>query len=348
MKEDRVVYPDLLRIIAVFFVIAIHVTSVGIKDYSMNSTVWVFCLALNSLSRWAVPVFYMISGMFLLNPDRKFEVKEFYKKNVLRIVRCIVFWGFLYSMLDQFLYGTISTKSIAIAFYGILTDGTGYHLWFLYTLLLLYIATPVLRILTEHATKEQFEYALIIWFVFSLLVGQINALMKELFGMNQLMPFEAITITGYAGYYLLGAYVSIYESKRKQNSWALVCLGTAAVLLLVVGNLILATHFDLKNVTSWESPLGLLSFVVAVVLFRLLQKLPTEAWNAKTRNSISILGRQTFGIYLTHVFFVSLFFRILKLSLTAIWVLPWCGIVFVCSWITTVILMRLPGIKKLV
>jgi CBS-domain-containing membrane protein len=46
--------------------------------------------------------------------------------------------------LDQYLYSTLTLKSVFITLYGIVTGQSGYHLWFLYTLLMLYVAVPVL------------------------------------------------------------------------------------------------------------------------------------------------------------------------------------------------------------
>ena len=175
MNDKRVGYFDILRIVSIFFVIVIHVTSVGLRLCETATPTWNVNWLLNSVSRWAVPVFFMVSGALFLDPRRELSIKKLYTKNISRIAICIIVWGFFYSLLDQYLYGTLSAKSILIAVYGIITGNTGYHLWFLYTLIMLYIATPLFRLITCHASKRRLEYALVVWIIFSLIAGQINS-----------------------------------------------------------------------------------------------------------------------------------------------------------------------------
>lgn len=154
MEKRRLPYLDALRVLGAFFVVMVHVTSAGMHLCEPGTGAWRANTLINSLCHWAVPVFFMISGALFLDPRQEISVRKLYRKNLLRIVLCIGVWGFLYSLLDQYVYGTLSVKSIWIAAYGILTNQTGYHLWFLYTLGMLYIAVPLFRLLTAHATKR--------------------------------------------------------------------------------------------------------------------------------------------------------------------------------------------------
>ena len=135
MNRQRVCCFDLLRVISIFFVIVIHVTSVGLRACDTMTGAWMANALINSISRWSVPVFFMVSGALFLDPNKQLSIKKLYTKNILRIAICIVVWGFFYSILDQYLYGTLSAKSVLITVYGILTGNTGYHMWFLYTLI---------------------------------------------------------------------------------------------------------------------------------------------------------------------------------------------------------------------
>lgn len=166
MNDKRVGYFDILRIVSIFFVIVIHVTSVGLRLCETATPTWNVNWLLNSVSRWAVPVFFMVSGALFLEPSREITLKKLYKKSIFHIVVCIIVWGFFYSLLDQYIYGTLSAKSVPVAVYGIVTGNTGYHLWFLYTLVMLYIAVPLFRLITCHGSKRQLEYALVVWGVF--------------------------------------------------------------------------------------------------------------------------------------------------------------------------------------
>lgn len=331
MKTERITYPDLLRIVAIFFVIVIHITSVGLQDYAVGTAGWIWSGIFNSLSHWSVPVFFMVSGMFFLNPEKKFDLKIFYKKNICRILLCIVICGFLYSLLDQCIYGTISAKSFLIAIYGIVTGNTGYHLWFLYTLLILYIATPAMRVFTAHATKKQLDYALWAWFILEIVIGQTHELIQEVLNIHSTLPYKAVVLAGYAGYYLLGYRLKAYPLSDKAR-FLIYCCGAASLLAIPSTSIGLSIR---KNtwVHAISTQLGVGQCIIAASVFSLAQRLNVHS------EKITWLGQRVFGIYLVHVLFISFLFRILKLPLiiccAPLSILGYSGVVLVLSLLTS-------------
>lgn len=70
-KKERVFYLDLMRIIAIFNVIILHTAAYfwaeqPIKSYNFN-----VMTMYDSLVRFCVPLFVMISGILWLNPKKK-------------------------------------------------------------------------------------------------------------------------------------------------------------------------------------------------------------------------------------------------------------------------------------
>lgn len=350
MKSQRLVYPDILRILASFLVVLIHVTTVGISDYEIGSSTWCVSLVLNSVCHWAVPVFFMISGMFFLDPEREMPPQKLLK-HILKIIICIAVWGFLYSLLDQYVYGHISAKSILIAVYGIITGNTGYHLWFLYTLLALYLATPTLRILTAHATKRQLEYALVVWFLLGICVSQVNELAECMLAVEEILPYESPAVAGFAGFYLLGYYLKKYTVPEKFIP-ALYILGLLCMIAMPIANLVLSEMMSMKKIPAITSQLGIASCIVAVSVFVLVSRLQTEKYSQKIKGSIQWLSDRTFGIYITHVFFVSLVFRVLKLELIAqcppVTILGCSVGIFVISVVSSWLISKLSLIKRII
>lgn len=339
--KQREIWPDVLRIIASFSVVVIHVTSIGIEEFEKGSSVYTLSLMLNSISRWSVPAFFIISGMFILNPTYSFNINEFYTKKVGKIVRIIIIWGILYSLLDQYIYYKITWKSAIIAIYGVITGNTGYHLWFLYTLLLLYIASPILRTLTVYGTEDSLVYTIIIWFVFSIVIGWINSMAYEYIHIDNLLPFTAITITGYSGFYLLGGAMNRVKLRRVYSF-----LIPVAVFMLMVGSFIISQKLEI-DISPWISPLGVLSCVLSIGVVDLLKNSDFSRISKDFKNFVHQLARRTLGIYLVHVFFVSFIFRILKNQLKLFSILPWCLAIFACSACITAILERIPPLNKI-
>ena len=160
-SSQRVVYLDLLRLVATFAVIFLHVCSSEF-DASFISLNWYISTVYNSLVRWCVPVFVMISGVLFLNPNKEITYQEILKKRIPRLFLAYVFWTVFYV-----LYGFIMTGfenfSILHLVRRSIVSPCG-HLWFLPMLMGVYFLIPVLRKIAQD--KKLLHYALIIWIVF--------------------------------------------------------------------------------------------------------------------------------------------------------------------------------------
>ena len=71
-------YSDGLRVFSIIAVIMLHTSAVRVANWPQIESVtwWVF----DSMCRWAVPVFIMLSGALILDLDRPDTLSSFYKK----------------------------------------------------------------------------------------------------------------------------------------------------------------------------------------------------------------------------------------------------------------------------
>ena len=72
--RERVLFFDLARCVAAVAVIAIHVlapyrSELGVIPFDE----WLIAVGLNGISRWAVPVFILITGALMLSDPRPFD-----------------------------------------------------------------------------------------------------------------------------------------------------------------------------------------------------------------------------------------------------------------------------------
>ena len=347
MSRQRVCGFDLLRVLSIFFVIVIHITSVGLRQCDSTTDTWMVNALLNSISRWAVPVFFMVSGALFLDSNKELSTKKLYARYIFRIAVCIIVWGFYYSLLDQYLYGTLSAKSILVAIYGIITGNAGYHLWFLYTLIMLYIATPLFRLITCHASKRQLEYALVVWLLFSLIAGQINSFAVEFGFDNVLSLYVPFVITGYGGYFLLGHYLTAYPLKGAAKRRCYI-LAIVSACVICCGKWLLLSVFQIENVAI-EAPLGVFSCCIAAAIFTASQNVSVSDNGARR---LSFLGQRVFGVYLIHVFFIALLYHIWHVKpdfcQPALAVLVSSIGVFTASLCVSWIMSKIPLLRKLV
>jgi surface polysaccharide O-acyltransferase-like enzyme len=143
---------DLIRTVAILLVILVHAT---LFPYSVEGLMttgaqidWWTTNVYGALANIGVPLFVMLSGVLLLNPSKADEpLGVFFKKRVARIALPLAFWTAAYFVWGYYMHGyALTTTNIIQGLLG----GSYYHLWFLYLLVGLYLATPVLRVLVKY------------------------------------------------------------------------------------------------------------------------------------------------------------------------------------------------------
>ena len=139
-EKKRLIYPDILRIVSIFGVIVLHCVGELWEQIPIKSKSWVALVAIDSLFRFAVPVFVMVSGMFMLSPSKNRGIKKLYSKNILRIVTSFAFWSIVYLLYHQASDFIVNRDSFKPDFQSILNSffAGEYHLWFMYMIILLH------------------------------------------------------------------------------------------------------------------------------------------------------------------------------------------------------------------
>lgn len=100
---ERVLYTDLLRLISVFAVVFLHVAANQWYDFAPSSYEWQIFNFYDAAVRWCVPLFFMLSGAFLLDFRRYGEnfhenTVRVFKKNILKIAVALIAWSFIYAV----------------------------------------------------------------------------------------------------------------------------------------------------------------------------------------------------------------------------------------------------------
>ena len=162
MKTRRILYLDILRIIAVIAVIVTHTAAQNWHEFAPTTGTWDVFNLFDSAVRFAVPLFCMISGALFLNPEKEVPVKKLYRVHIRRMVTAFIFWSLFYAAvytvryhwsLQQFLYAFFSGS---------------YHLWFLYMIIGFYVSVPVLRKIMK--SRKLTDYFLCITLVYTFLI----------------------------------------------------------------------------------------------------------------------------------------------------------------------------------
>ena len=224
MANNRIIPFDVLRIIAAFAVVILHVTSQRL-DTSFPSSEWEIRNVYDSFVRWCVPVFFMISGALFLNHGRKLSVGRLYKKNILHLIFIFFVWSFIYAIYLAIVKCDYSIGHILLR----IIEGP-VHFWFLKILIGLYVTIPILRMITQNKQSEEYFLivALITAFVLPMIFTFIG-LYNESYKSFVLYHYNAYGIriaSGYVGYFVLGHY--LYTYRLSGSTYLLVALRPAS------------------------------------------------------------------------------------------------------------------------
>lgn len=334
IANERVAYLDQLRVIATLGVIFLHVAGTDYYTPIMQHN-WYVAVIGDSLVRWSVPVFVMISGVLFLNPQKTITIHGILTKYVPRLLTAYLFWYIVYIIKDILILSRNNREfSFERSFLA-----PEFHLWFLPMLIGVYLLIPFLRKIT--VSEKLMRYALCIWFIY---ITVSFVLVREIPQISQL--FTKNLILGYAGYFLLGYYLSIKITKRQQTIF--VFLGFLGVLVTIIGNI----AFSIQRGVVIDKFLDNLSpnvSMMAMSLFVLIKN-NTPRIGKKTKYFIEYVRKDLFGIYLVHSIWLWVFnrpiFRNITDHLFTIMIIT--IVIFVCSLYTIKIMRLIPILRRVV
>ena len=348
-KTNRLIYADLLRILATFGVLMIHTAAVHWASLDVRSYDWQIINFYDSMVRWAVPIFIMLSGMFFLDPTRNVTVKNIFTKSILRMFIALICWGMAYRLSTLYIQtGTLNFASIIRATKDILMGKTHYHLWFLYTIMGLYVITPILRVYISNASKKDIEYFLILAFIFTSVIPMITLIypFSKLGGFVK--KFNIRLFSGFIGFYVAGYYYKKYTlSKKVTNLYYIFTVIAFCVTWL--GTSYLSIHHNKANIIFYDylTPNVALCSVGIFIFFKnVVSKIN---FSDRAIKYITKLSSLTFGIYLVHVFFNMLLgnFNLTTSLFNPLFSTPLLTLlVFILSSLTSYIIHKIPILNR--
>ena len=295
--NKRVIWFDYLRVLATFAVIVLHVAAQNWRSVEVNTVDWQVFNVFDSLTRWSVPVFVMISGALFL--DRECDIKKLYSKNILRMFTAFVFWSVIYALVN----GTGKFNMLIRFISG------HYHMWFIPMIIGMYMCVPIIKKVTD--SKKATEYFLKMAFVFSFMIPFVVQLIGEFAPQKVVLVANTFNSTincmnlyivfGYVCYFIGGYYLNSIELKKKTR-YVIYALG----LLGAVATIGMTAYFSAqaqKPVADYYDNFSLNVMITAVALFVFAKN---EGRNSvKWLDGIVVkLSKYSFGAYLIHVLII--------------------------------------------
>lgn len=341
-ETERIIYLDYLRVLSSFAVILIHLAGQNIFVTDVNGSAWQIFNIYESLTRWSIASFVMISGALFLGRD--IPLKKIYSKYILKMILIYIVWSVIYAA-----FADVDLKNRLVR----IVEGH-YHMWFIPMIAGVYACIPFVRPIAIDKVKTR--YFLALSFIFTFALPEITALMRD-FGSEQIVKASALInslaenvnihmVMGFTAYFVLGYYLHIIEIPKKHRIIIYIS-GLAGFLLTTCLDRSMAVktgaHFG-----YYYSDFNVNILMECIAVFTACKY--GKFTSSKPRAFISKAAEYSLGIYLTHALVLDQLYYLAGLSTLSfdpLLSVPCIGvIVFIISFLFSALLHRIPFVKK--
>lgn len=295
MRKD---YLDHLRALSIVGVVIIHTASPLMNmNFTINWPNWWIGNIYNSIFRFSVPVFLMLTGATLLG--KKESYSTFIIKRYSRILFPFLFWIPFYYIFRWWALNPDSKQVNALDISGwistvFLTEGISKHFWYIYMLFFLYPLLPVISTLIAKSNTKIIFLIIMVWVVLSQFsIGKnLNPYNWEGNYTSKLIGFLL-----YTGYMLLGYFIDNLKEKRNYSLLAKIIF-ILTVIVSAAGAFMMSKASGRHNLAIF-SYLHLNTILQAASVFYIIKSLQTfKSWYLFI---IHLLSKYSYGIYIVHI-----------------------------------------------
>lgn len=219
IKKEHEIWMDILKIVSAMMIVLIH-SSGSIYANCFGEEKWVAALVINAIPRFAVPCFFMISGIVLL--PKKYDMEQV-KDKIIRVMIPLVFFSVLAILLRKVLWGEGEVIRDILLLPFRRADG---GMWYAYQLIWIYISLPILTKLYQSFSYREREYFIGV----TLLLPSVINYIILLFSLPVDLAFTSTNLyimVQYWGILVLGRYLyDRYAEKKKM-------IGKSALMMII-------------------------------------------------------------------------------------------------------------------
>ena len=280
MKSDKR-YINLLKIIAMLFVISMHVISKALPNYSVNTLEYNILIFIDILLRSSVPIFVLISGYLILNK------KYTYNQLIHKLFKFYIYYfisNSIYLLLDRIVINSIpfSINLLGSVLLDTLTFNTIYQMWYFKILFITYITIPIFQYIIGKNNK------LLDFIILGILILTIQVIPNIITTFYSNYTYLLVFII----YFYLGYFINKYKFKYMN------------ILLFVL--FIISYVYTYKNTIRLDHDYVYLNFMffntmfISLFIFSISEYFNKLLNNQKVIDVVNYLASNNFYIFLLH------------------------------------------------
>ena len=358
MDKSRISYLSFMNVTAAVSVVILHADS-SFWFYKDNPF-WPVANVLDSLFYFAVPLFFMMTGVTLIDYQKRYTTKEYFKKRFFKTVIPFLFWS-VFAMLWQsrkVLWAMITGAAnkgldwtVVSVIDGIVNTKFLDIYWFFIPLFCIYLAIPLLAVIPEHKRVKYFTYIIAVSVVLNYAVP---------FGLNVTGHYTGLSMGWspkfYYGFeymiYPLIGYVLHKSELRLRYRLLIYAAAIAGLATLIVGTYFASAEIDRVDYSLYRGYYGLPCLLYASGVFLFLKQAGSRIKSKNANRFFAYFQRYTFPVYLIHRYYLDVFAENLSLiqikKESLLYVFGATVLALALSVLTTMLLRKIPVLRRVV
>lgn len=290
--KSKKIHLEIIRIIAILFVIFNHTEDWGFLYYSITNDIlkYVISFFLSILCKMAVPLFFMVSGALLI--DKKESIKELLLKRVFKYGIILVLFSFIQYIfiINRNPMGEFDLKEFIKGVYSSEIVGPYY---FIYSYIAILIMLPFIRKMISNMEKAEFLY---LTFLQILIIG--IAPIVGFIGKEHYLNLDLFILGNNIFYFIMGYF---FENVLKEDFYKkgnIIKLNAVGLTCIVISCLMTYYSYLLKGEYSQMFYMNLIAIPAFAVFCFWKYFCGIKVLPSSVAHFIIIGGSNVLGIYL--------------------------------------------------
>ncbi|KAB1155864.1 acyltransferase [Flavobacterium luteum] len=357
--KKRYDFIDLLKAIAIFFVVMFHFNYLQIDFLIGNDNISYINYFIKSILCTCVPLFFFVNGALLLNKSSLDLKNHIFKMG--NIIILTVVWGIITLLALSIIRNEKLSFLEVIKGVYYLKDGWINHIWFLEALICIYIFFPLIfHVFKNNVNSFYFFFACVMLLTFgnsfiSNCATVISFLSQKMLDsqltqnhFKEFNPFRGMH--GYSiGYFLLGGllfYHKDFINRKKYRLIAIITIPLSMLLLFLYGVIVSKKQNQIWNIV-WYGYDTIFALILVAAIFVLSLKYQHKGIFGK---GIHLIGENSLGIYFLHIIigdFLKPFYSEIEFNQTIVVNIIFASIILLSSLFIVLLFKKIPIVKHL-
>lgn len=334
-----------IQVVCALAVVTLHTNGV-FWSFSSTERYWFTANIVESVFYFAIPLFFMITGITLLDYQKRYSTLVYFKKRIEKTVLPYIAWS-LIGIVFLIVTGKLSPETVTVKWIinGLLsTDRIVNLYWFFQPLFCVYLCIPLFAAVSDEKKKRVANYTIICGFIVNILIPFV----KNVFHLEFPWPYSLSVASGYIFWVWVGYKIHNEPPTIKQKIFVYI-FALFGLLLHIIGTYDLSIKAgSIQSLYKGYNNIPCVLYSIGV--FVLLRDIAD--WIRKSEKAVKLinfLGEYTFPLYLIHWFILRIRANMIVLDTKSIiyrLIAPY--IIFAIVIAITWCLRKIPFIRKIV